>query len=155
MRVFDFFDEAEQTAWTERIKACDWGAAKFLSELLEQRRFFEVLGDGGKLLIMAEGDKLVSFATLTKRDCIDDDSLYPWIGFVFTSPEYRGHRYSGQLIEEACRLAQAQGHRQVYIATDHIGLYEKYGFSYIETRIDVYNEESRIYCKAIGKGELT
>lgn len=149
MRIFDFFDESGQLYWINKIKACDWGAAKFLSELLEQQRFFETLGEGSKLLMIADGDKLVSFATLAHRDCVDDDSLYPWIGFVFTAPEYRGHRYSGMLIEEACRLAKAQGYEQVYIATDHVGLYEKYGFSYIETRIDIYNEESRIYCRKL------
>ncbi len=149
MRIFDFFDESEQLPWIEKIKVCDWGAARFLSELLEQRRFFKTLGEGGKLLMIADGDRLVSFVTLSHRDCIDDDSLYPWIGFVFTTPEYRGHRYSGMLIEEACMHAKAQGHEQVYIATDHVGLYEKYGFSYIETRIDIYNEESRIYCRKL------
>lgn len=149
IRIFDFFDEPVQAPWIESIKACDWGAAKFLSELLEQQRFFEALGSGGKLLIMADSDKLVSFATLTQRDCVDDDSLYPWIGFVFTAPEYRGHRYSGMIIDEGCRIAKAQGYKQVYIATDHVGLYEKYGFSYIGTRIDIYNEESRIYCKKL------
>ena len=34
-------------------------------------------------------------------------------------------------------------------ATDHIELYEKYGFSYIESRMDVYNEMSRIYCRKL------
>lgn len=149
MRIFDFFDEKDQQLWIERIRNSDWGASDFLAQLLEQGRFFEVLGDGGKMLIIADDDKIVSFATLAPRDCIDDDSLYPWIGFVFTAPEYRGHRYSGELIEEACRLAKEQGHEQVYIATGHVGLYEKYGFSYIETRIDIYNEESRIYCRKL------
>ena len=26
---------------------------------------------------------------------VDDDTLFPWIGFVFTAPQYRGNRYSG------------------------------------------------------------
>ncbi len=149
MRIFDFFGESDQVSWIKKIKTCDWGAARYLSELLEQGCFFKTLGEGGKLLVIADGDKLVSFVTLSRRDCVDDDSLYPWIGFVFTAPEYRGHRYSGKLIEKACRLAREQGHKQVYIATDHIGLYEKYGFSYIETRPDINNEESRIYCRRL------
>ncbi|MGN0608851.1 MAG: GNAT family N-acetyltransferase [Oscillospiraceae bacterium] len=146
--VFSFFDEPQQSYWTEQIKKCDWGAALFLAELLENGRFHEALGEG-RLFIMAEGDRLVSFATLTQKDCVDDDSLFPWIGFVFTSPEYRGHRYSGKIIDFICEEAKKQGFGKVYLATGHIGLYEKYGFSYIESRIDVYNEESRIYCRSL------
>ena len=147
MKIFDYF-ENEQPEWIEKIRACDWGAAQFLAELLEQNRFHGVLGSGS-LFIMADGDRLVSFATLTERDCVKDDSLYPWIGFVFTSPEYRGNRYSGEVISAACERAEKQGFDKVWLATDHIGLYEKYGFEYIESRVDIYGEESRIYCKEI------
>lgn len=75
LTVFSFFDEPQQLYWTERIKECDWGAALLLAELLENGRFHETLGEG-KLFIMADGDRLVSFATLTQKDCVDDDSLF-------------------------------------------------------------------------------
>ena len=149
MKVFNFFECDNRADWIEKIRVCDWSAAKFLADLLTQNRFEEVLGQGGKLFIMADGDNLVSFATLTKKDCIDDESLFPWIGFVFTQPDYRGHRYSGEVIEYACKEAKTQGYNKVYLATDHIGFYEKYGFEYMETRIDVYGEEGRVYCREV------
>lgn len=147
MRIYDFKEFGDRNEWIEKIRSCDWGAAKLLADILERDRFDELLD--GQLFVMADGKKAVSFCTLTKRDCIEDDVLYPWIGFVFTAPEYRGNRYSGKLIEHACEAAKEQGHSKVYIATDHIGLYEKYGFTYIESRIDIYNEECRIYYKDI------
>ena len=143
MKIFDYF-ENEQPEWIEKIRVCDWGAAKFLADLLEQNKFHETLGNGS-LFIMADEENLVSFATLTQRDCIKDDNLYPWIGFVFTAPEYRGSRYSGEVISAACERAGRQGFDKVYLATDHVGFYEKYGFEYMESRVDIYNEESRIY----------
>lgn len=148
MKILDLQYIDEQKQWIDRIRACDWGAAKYLAELLEQDTFRKLTGEG-RLIIMAEDEKIVSFCTLTQKDCVDDDTLFPWIGFVFTSPEYRGHRYSGQLLEYACGKAKEQGFENVYIATDHIGLYEKYGFTYIESRIDIYNEMSRIYCRKL------
>ena len=81
-----------------KIGSCDWGAAKYLAVLLKDGRFETVLGTGGKLFLLCDGDKLVSFVTLTHQDCIDDIRLFPWLGFVFTAPEYRGHRYSEQII---------------------------------------------------------
>lgn len=148
MKTVDYFDlnENEKENISRQIKACDWGCAKFLAELIEQDKFQDMLG-GGKLFLMLDEDKLVSFCTLAKKDCINDDSLYPWIGFVFTVPEYRGNRYSGQLIDHAFEEAKKQGFDKVYVATDHIGLYEKYGFEYMENRIDIYGEDGRIYVR--------
>lgn len=147
MEIFDYFSNEHQI-WIDKIRSCDWRAAKFLADLLEHNKFHEMLGEGN-LFIMVDGEKLVSFCTLTQKDCIDDNSLLPWIGFVFTSPEYRGNRYSGELIEFACGEAKKSGYDKVYIATDHIGLYEKYGFKYRESRTDIYNEESRIYYRKL------
>ena len=148
MDVLELKTANEQKEWSDKIRNCDWGAAKFLADLVEQEKFHELLGDGS-LYILADGEKIVSFCTLTQKDCIKDDTLFPWIGFVFTSQEYRGQRYSGVVIDYACNKAKEQGFDTVYLATDHIGLYEKYGFSYIESRMDVYNEMSRIYCRKL------
>ncbi len=147
MEIFDYFSNEHQI-WIDKIRACNWGASKFLADLLEQNKFHNVLGNGS-LFIMADSEKLVSFCTLTCRDCIKDDDLFPWIGFVFTSPEYRGKRYSSEIIESACKRALRQGFDKVYLATDHIGLYEKYGFTYLESRTDIYGEESRIYFRKL------
>lgn len=149
MNILNYFECENKEKWIEKIRACDWSAAKFLADLLENDKFSEVLD--GELYILADNENLVSFCTLTKRDCIDDSSLYPWIGFVYTKDEYRGNRYSKVLIDFACKRAKEQDFDKVYLATDHIGFYEKYGFEYVETRTDIYNEQSRIYVKNLNK----
>lgn len=150
MHIRKFSELPDKDKWIIKIRECDWSAAKFLAALLRQNSFHEMLGSGS-LYIMVDGENLVSFCTLTQKDCIDDDRFFPWIGFVFTVPEYRGHRYSGELIELACNEAKKQGYDRVYIATDHIELYEKYGFKYIENRTDIYGEESRVYYRKLGE----
>lgn len=146
MKIIDYFKSTEQQLWIEQIRACDWRAAAFLAQLLEQARFHEVLGPG-TLYLLADGERLASFLTLTHRDCIADESLAPWIGFVYTAPEYRGQRHAGALIDHAAGQAAAAGAKQIYICTDHIGLYEKYGFNYLENRISIYGEDSRVYIR--------
>ena len=148
MNILNFSGSFDKDKWITKIREYNWNAAKFLADLLEQDKFHEMLGEGS-LFIMDDSEKLVSFCTLTCRDCIKDDDLFPWVGFVFTSPEYRGKRYSGEVIEAACKRALEQGCDKVYIATDHIGLYEKYGFTYMESRIDIYGEESRVYYRKL------
>lgn len=157
MEIIDYFESSEKEHWLSEIERCEWGAAKFLAELLKGTEsnygtFENALGKG-RLYLLTEGSALISFATLSEQDCIADKSMTPWIGFVYTYPEYRGHRYMGRIIGRALSDAAAQGFDRVYVATDHIGLYEKYGFSYLENRKSVWGEDDRVYVIKINGGE--
>lgn len=148
MQIIDYFKDDRQAHWLAQIRQCEWRAAKFLAELLREGRFPQTLGEG-TLYLLADGDVLVSFLTLAQRDCIADEALSPWIGFVHTSPEYRGQRYVGRLLDHAVKAAGAHGAQRVYICTDHVGLYEKYGFTYMENRVSIYGEDSRVYFREV------
>lgn len=149
MQIIEYFEDADNKKWIDRIEQCPWNAARLMAKLLKEDTFYSTLGGSGKFYIMIDGEKVVSFLALTKQDCIADEELFPWIGFVFTALEYRGHRYSEQMIKHACAQAKNEGHKKVYLATDHVGFYEKYGFTYMENRIDVYGDDSRIYYKVL------
>ena len=152
MKIIDYFKCDNKELWKNKIVQCDWRAAVFLAELLEKETFHDVLGEG-TLFILNDSGNIASFATLTRKDCIDDNSIFPWIGFVFTVPEYRGRRCAGEVIAHACKSAYEQGYDNVYLATDHIGLYEKYGFTFLEERTDIYGEKSRIYRRNLNMSE--
>lgn len=146
MNVINFYESSAQKALIEKIEQGDWRAAKFLAKLLREGTFQQAVG-GGTVYLLMDGENIVSFVTLTRQDCVADETLYPWLGFFYTFPEYRGHRYGGQLLAYAAEEVKKRGCKQVYLATDHVGLYEKYGFNYLENRVDIYGEDSRIYRK--------
>ena len=147
MQIIDYFSCDNQLHWLAAMTENEWRAAKFLAELLAKGDFHRILGEG-TVYLLTEGDDLVSFLTLAERDCVDVP-YGPWIGFVHTAPEYRGHRHVGKLIDHACAVAREQGMQRVYLCTDHVGLYEKYGFTYLENRVSVYGEDSRIYVREV------
>lgn len=147
MKVVDFFQDGQLTL-IEKIAQGDWPAARLLARLLRSGTFHSTLGEG-TVYLLTEGDKLAGFLTLTRQDCVADESLYPWIGFVYIFPEYRGRRCAGILLAHAEEQARLKGNSKLYIATDHIGLYEKYGYTYWESRTDIYGEEARIYVKEL------
>lgn len=156
MQIINYFECDTKNELIEKIEACDWGAAKFLAELLRENRFFEMLGGEGDLYLLMDGEILVSFLTLTKQDVVRDEGMYPWIGFVYTAPEYRGNRYSEKLMKYAENMAKQRGFDKVYVATDHIGLYEKFGYEYLENRIGYWGDDNRVLCKTlINKKEKT
>lgn len=146
MEIFTLEKIENNVELISKIKSCDWVAVNLLSELLEKHTFHDVLGAGELFLLNDEGN-VVSFCTLTDIDCIDDKSLCPWVGFVYTSPEYRGKRYSQQIMKVAEGYAKKQGYKKVFLATDHVGFYEKYGYEFLEIRKDIYGEDSRVYFK--------
>ncbi len=149
MEVISFFESSRQAHWLEQLRACDWGAGEFLHELLTQGTFFDAVGQGSRVLMLTDCDALVSFCTYARWDDIQPTELTPWVGFIYTFPEYRGHRCAGLLLEEVGRLARAEGVSEVYISTNAVGLYEKYGFAYLTQMDDMDGNPSRVYVKRI------
>ncbi len=149
MKVISFYESENKEHWLSEIKKSDWNASAFLYKLLKENTFFENVGDNSKVLLLTDGDRLISHCTFAEKDDIQPTELTPWTGFVYTFPEYRGHRYAGLLFAEAERLAKEQGIGSIYLSTTHIGLYEKYGFEYFAEMTDLDGEPSRVYAKRI------
>lgn len=151
MEIKDFSacSQTDKDKFLQQMQACDWAAAKFLAQIIREERFEATLGGYAKLFMLTDNGSLVSFVTLSAQDCVVAPDLSPalWLGFFFTVPAFRGNRYGKQVIDYACGVAEREGFNRVYLATDHVNLYEKYGFTYLENRVDIYDEDSRIYFK--------
>lgn len=145
MEIIEYEEYDKKDQLIDSLRVCEWGAGKFLAKLIIEKSFEKTLGKDGKVFFLMDDEKVVAFLTFTQKDCIDDTNLFPWIGFVYTDVAYRGKRYSERLIQHALKVAKEEGYSKVYLATDHVGLYEKYGFEYVENRMDVWDEDSRIY----------
>lgn len=151
MELTEYFsaEKAYQEALCRLLSGCEWSAGPYLARLLRENTFAQTMGPNGRIYFLWERGQVAAYAALTEKDCIDDPALHPWIGFVYTAPPFRGRRYSGRLIAQALSEARARNEKRVYLATDQVGLYEKYGFAYLESRRDVWNEESRIYAATL------
>lgn len=145
MNVIDFLASDNKDHWLSEINKSDWRAGKYLYELLRDQKLKELCGETTKVLLLVDNDKLLSFCTYAEQDDVGEPSLTPWVGFVYTFPEYRGKRRIGKLLEYVYTLAKTDGHPHIYISTGEIGLYEKYGYSFWKTMKDVGGEDSRVY----------
>ena len=149
MDVIEFFDSDRPEHWLDRIGHSDWRGGRYLYELLRDHRLKALYGERAKVLLLTDGDALLSFCTYAERDDISDPSLTPWVGFVYTFPTRRGQRLFGRLLSEAERLGREDGFDALYISTSHIGLYEKYGCEFYATMTDVEGGLSRVYRKRL------
>ena len=155
MRIIEYFEQTKelQKYLREQIVQGDWRAAKYLYEVLEQGKLKERYGESTRLLLLVEEGNLLAFCTLAERDEIMEEEMEPdmklWIGFVYTYPEHRGNRYSEKLIRHACKRAMKEGYEKVYLSSNEVGLYEKYGFVFQKRMHTVWGEETQVFEKEL------
>ena len=149
MTVINYFESDRREHWLAQIAKSDWSAGPFLHRLLRTGTFFEAVGQNSRVLLLTEGDELISYCTYARKDDIQPTELTPWMGFVYTFPAHRGHRCVGLLFDEIGRIAREEGVEAVYLSTNHVGLYEKYGFEFLTMMDDIEGKPSRIYVKRI------
>ncbi len=147
MQVIEYFSCDRPEYWLSQIGKSDWEAGKFLHELLSKKILSDIVGEHPKVLMLTDGDELISFCTYSEKDDIQPTPLTPWMGFVYTFPQYRGHRYVGRLFQEIEKIAKAENVHDIFISTNHTGLYEKYGCEFYQMMNDVNDEPSRVYRK--------
>ncbi|MGN1373181.1 MAG: GNAT family N-acetyltransferase [Candidatus Coproplasma sp.] len=147
MEVIEYFSRKDGKEYLKQIEGCEWESAQFLAELLINDELQDLTGGWCKLFMLTEGERLVSFITFSARDDIFDTELTPWLGFFHTSPEFRGKGYGQQLLNYACNFAKQSGYDAVYVSTNLIGLYEKFGFTFQGIAEDFRGNPSRVYKK--------
>lgn len=108
---------------------------------------YSILSDNSlpQWYIMMKDKEIIGCAGLITNDFISRMDLYPWISTLFIEQDHRKNNYGFKLIDKACKDAKIAGFKAVYLCTDHIGYYEKYGFEYIGDGYHPWGEVSRIY----------
>lgn len=86
-----------------------------------------------------DGDRIVGGNGAIENDFHDRKDLSPNICAVFTDEDYRCQGIGGKLLDLAVEDLRKKGISPVYLVTDHIGFYERYGWEF--------------YCMVQGDGE--
>lgn len=91
-------------------------------------------------------DQIIGGLGVIENDFHDRVDLSPNICAVYTEEDYRNHKIAGTLLNKAVEDLRSKGISPVYLVTNHIGFYEKYGWEfYCEVQCAGDDYLSRMY----------
>jgi GNAT superfamily N-acetyltransferase len=93
-------------------------------------------------LVLLDDDKLVGFISMFPTDGDERCDLSPWYATMYVKKEYRGKGYSKILNDAILYEAKNRGFSKIYLKSDLINYYEKFGAVYME---DLKNGEKLYY----------
>lgn len=108
---------------------CKWGVPK--AAYLECME--DYLGGGteyGWYLCLDE-DRIVGGLGVIENDFHDRKDLAPNVCAVYTEESYRKQGIAGKLLDVAVEDLRSKGITPVYLVTDHVGFYERYGWEFL------------------------
>ena len=138
--------------------------SKLTGELLEilQKEWSEAYGwltdviddwsisDFPQIVVATEKEEIIGYYSLVAKELVKDNHGYtPWLGTLFVREKYRGKHFSPVLINNACQHVKNMGYNNLYLATEHIGLYEKFGFEEIGLGMYLWNAPTKFYKKSL------
>lgn len=120
-------------------------AGKHLADMLRENRFQE----WESVFAAISDDEIIGYCTFLKTDYYPENRYSPWISTIFVDEKHRGNRVSQRMIETVIEYAKTQHFLRVYIPSDMVGFYEKYGFIKIDELMNYGGDIDSIFAKDI------
>lgn len=76
-------------------------------------------------------DEIIGGLGVIDNDFHNRKDLTPNICAVYVEEKYRNNGIAGKLLNMVVSISKSKGITPIYLITDHIGFYEKYGFEFL------------------------
>lgn len=108
------------------------------------------LTDFPQIVVATQNKQIIGYYSLVEKELVKDNHNYtPWLGTLFVRKKYRNNHYSPRLIEDACHRVKNMGYSNLFLATEHIRYYEKFGFEEIGLGMYLWNAPTKFYKKSL------
>lgn len=131
------------------LRSIEWGAGKHLAAVLAKGAFTAEYGESAALYFVRQDGAFIGFGTLVAQDYLPRPALKPWIALIYVDPKARGQRLSEKIVRYLEAQAAAQGFDKTYLVSQHLGLYEKYGYTLLEKTDEGIHEVDYLYSKSL------
>ena len=143
MKIYNIIEKKEYLNEVLDLELREWGTytEDNLTKKINKVQELLKLDNFAKLILLDE-DKLIGFISLFPTDGEERTDLTPWYATMYVKKEYRGKGYSKILNDALLNYAKEKGYKRIYLKTDLINYYEKFGAVYLE---DLNNGEKLYY----------
>ena len=153
LRIYNIMEKQEYLKEVAELTQKEWGK-KVLSEeefnTKVNKKIEKIIQNFDNplycKLILLDDDRLVGFISIFPHDGDERKDLSPWYATMFVKEEYRGNGYSKILNNAILSEARKRGFRKLYLKTDLVNYYEKFGAVYLD---ELRNGE-KLYCIEVG-----
>ena len=95
--------------------------------------------------VLCDDDRIIGFYQFIHHEPIRNTESTPWLSALYIDEGYRGHRLSEWLILHSRMRAGKLGYGEIYVSTDLINFFEKFGFHEIGLDLDKWGYPSKVY----------
>ena len=153
VRILALRDAPERLEEAAEYFSTKWGIARIVYEDCMAHSLAGVTDSPlPRWYLLLKGERVIGSYGLISNDFTSRSDLWPWLCALYIEPEERGHAYGSLLLSHGRSEAARLGFPKVYLATDHGGYYEKYGWRFLGTCYGSGGEPSRLYEANSGGG---
>lgn len=139
-------------------KAADWFSSKWK---IPKQAYVESMEESVKhmeaaipewYIAIKEDESIIGGCGVIANDFHDRFDLTPNVCAVYVEDEYRCRGIAGKLLDTACEDMLLRGIHTLYLLTDHVDFYERYGWNFLcMVQGDGDEELSRMYMHRLQK----
>lgn len=98
-------------------------------------------------VVLDDAKRIIAGAGVIDNDFHDRTDLFPNLCALFVEERYRHQRIARKLLAFAADDMSELGYDMLYLVTDHVGLYERYGWSFLTMATDADGNATRMYAR--------
>lgn len=95
--------------------------------------------------LMLDGDRIIGSFGLIENDFMVRKDLKPWLCALYVEESKRCKGLGGKLLAHGRSESVKLGFNKLYLCTDHVGYYEKYGWQFFGMEESEFGGKTRVY----------
>ena len=140
LKIYNIKEKQEFIREVAELTQKEWGSKTNSEEEFEtkiNKKISKIINNFNNSLycklILLDNDILIGFISIFPTDGKERKDLSPWYATMYVKEEFRGKGYSKILNNAILVEAKKRGFKKLYLKTDLINYYEKFGAIFLDT----------------------
>lgn len=148
LKIYNIKEKQEFLREVAELTQKEWGSKTISEEEFEakiNKKISKIINNFNNplycKLVLLDNDILIGFISIFPTDGDERKYLSPWYATMYVKEEVRGKGYSKILNNAILEEAKKRGFKKLYLKTDLINYYEKFGAKFLEN----LNNREKLY----------